>query len=151
MNEVQRRLNRSPFPFFEGDLDEVFEGFFRPMRTNGGNRIGAFTPALDVTEHEDRWVVHADLPGFAKEDIHVSLENGRLAIEAEHATEQKDEGEGGRSVVRERRFGRFVRTLDVGRRVDAEAIRAAYENGVLTVTLPKLAPEQPQGRRISVD
>ena len=151
MNDVQRRPTRSPFPFFDNDLDEVFEGFFRPMRGAGGNRMGALAPAMDVTEHDDRFVIHAELPGFDKDDIHISLENGRLAIEAEHSTEQKEDGEEGRKVIRERRYGRFVRSLDVGRSVDAEAIKAGYKDGVLEVTLPKRAPEQPEGRRISID
>jgi HSP20 family protein len=151
MNDVQRRPTRAPFPFFDNDLDDVFEGFFRPMRSSAGNRMGALAPAMDVTEHDDRYVVHAELPGFDRDDIHVSLENGRLAIEAEHSTEQQEDGEEGRKVVRERRFGRFVRTLDVGRRVDPESIRATYRDGVLEVTLPKRDPEQPEGRRISID
>lgn len=151
MNDVQRRPVRSPFPFLDGDLDEVFEGFFRPMRAAGVNRGGALTPTMDVTEHDDRYVVHAELPGFDKEDIHVSLENGRLAIEAEHATERKENGEEGRPVLRERRYGRFLRTLDVGRRVDADAIRASYRDGVLEVTLPKLVPQAPEGKRITID
>ena len=151
MNDVQRRAPRAPFPFFDNDLDDVFEGFFRPMRGAASQRAGALAPAMDVTEHDDRFVIHAELPGFDKDDIHVSLENGRLAIEAEHSTEKQEDGEAGRKVVRERRFGRFVRTLDVGRRVDADGIRAGYRDGVLEVTLPKLAPEQPEGRRISID
>ncbi|MEE4301921.1 MAG: Hsp20/alpha crystallin family protein [Pseudomonadales bacterium] len=151
MNDVQRRPARSPFPFLDSDLDDVFEGFFRPMRTAGVSRSGALTPAMDVTEHDDRYVVHAELPGFDKDDIHVSLENGRLAIEAEHSTERKEDGEQGRAVVRERRYGRFVRTLDVGRRVDAEAIKASYTDGVLEITLPKLTPQSQEGKRITID
>ena len=150
MNELQRRHSRPTFPFFDDDFGDVFEGFFRPMPA-AGPRGGALRPALDVTEHDDRWVVHAELPGFSREDIEVSLENGRLAIQAEHATERReDDGEGGRALIRERRSGRYVSTLEVGRRVDAEQIRARYENGVLEITLPKLSPETPEGRRITV-
>lgn len=151
MNDLQRRPVRAAFPLFDSDLDDVFEGFFRPMRATGGARPGALTPAMDVTEHEDRYLIHAELPGFEKDDIHISLENGRLAIEAEHRTEKKENGETGRAVVRERRFGRFVRTLDVGRRVDADAIRANYTDGVLEIVLPKLAPQTPEGKRITIE
>lgn len=158
MTAMPRRTTRSAFP--RAEFDNVFEGFFRPTRAIR-EQARPRVPAIDVTEFGDRWVLEAELPGFSKEEIGISIENGQLTIEAEvksAAPEQAAEGESeaaaeagekGRAVLRERHSGRYVRTLSVGRRVDADNIGASYTNGVLTVTLPKTNPEA-LNRRIEI-
>lgn len=154
MSELMHRNNRGVFPFFDRDFDDVFEGFFRPMRAAGGPAPtdGALVPAIDVTEHDDHWLVHAELPGFDKDDIDVSVENGRLTISAETKSEQSEEDEkGGRRIVRERRYGRFVRSLAVGDQVDPDSIKASYKDGILEVNVPKPTGSSPSARRIAVE
>lgn len=154
MAELMHRNNRGVFPFFDRDLDDVFEGFFRPMRggASPAAATGALVPAIDVTEHEDHWLVHAELPGFDKDDIDVSLQDGQLTISAETKSEQTDENaKGGRRIVRERRFGRFVRSLAVGDNVDPESIKASYKDGILEVNVPKPTEVSPSARRIAVE
>ncbi|MEE4360178.1 MAG: Hsp20/alpha crystallin family protein [Pseudomonadales bacterium] len=153
MSEKERRAvqaaPRTTLPFFDRDLDDVFEGFFRPMR--GASRVGSgpLMPALDVTEHDDHYLVHAELPGFRKEDIKVSVDQGQLSIEAE--TRSEEQGKGGRPVLRERRYGRFVRALNVGDNVDPAEISARYENGILEIKVPKPASKKPDVKHISID
>jgi len=153
MTAMPRRTTRSAFPLAE--FDNVFEGFFRPTRAVR-EQARPRVPAIDVTEFGDRWVLEAELPGFSKEEIGISIENGQLTIEAEakpaasdESEETADGAEKGRAVLRERHVGRYVRTLSVGRRVDADSIGASYANGVLTVTLPKTNPEA-LNRRIEI-
>lgn len=154
MSELMHRNNRGALPFFERDLDDVFEGFFRPMRGAGTRSPanGPLVPAIDVTEHEDQWLVHAELPGFDKDDIDVSVQDGQLTISAETKSEQTEEdAKGGRSIVRERRYGRFVRSLAVGENVDPESIKASYKDGILEVNVPKPTVTSPSARRITVE
>jgi HSP20 family protein len=145
--EVQPARAAGGFPFLDRDFDDMFEGFFRPMR-GLARGAGPLAPALDVTEHDDHYLVHAELPGFRKEDIKVSLDRGQLSIEAE--TKREEKGEGGRPILRERRYGRFVRSLDVGDGIQPEKIQARYEDGVLEITVPKVAPSSPEVKRIPI-
>ncbi|HSG90353.1 MAG TPA: Hsp20/alpha crystallin family protein [Pseudomonadales bacterium] len=152
MNELQPRREGSIFPLFDRPLDEVFEGFFRPMRNvtalQGSN--GFLSPAIDVTEHDDHFTVHAELPGFRKDDIHVAVDNGVLTISAETSSEKTQEDEG-KPMIRERRYGRFVRSLSVGNDINADKVKASYKDGVLELTLPKTKPTATKTRRIAID
>ena len=110
--------------------------------------VGHWSPALDVYEDKDQFVVTAELPGLRKEDIQISLHNGGLTLSGERkAEEQRDEGEVHRC---ERYFGRFQRTLDLPAQVDGEKVRADYQDGILKVTLPKTESAKPRQIKVSV-
>jgi HSP20 family protein len=105
-------------------------------------------PAVDVYEDKDSLQVKAELPGLKKEDIEISLHDGYLTLAGERKQEEKQEsGEVYRS---ERWVGRFHRTISLPCRVDAEKIKATYNEGVLTVTLPKAEEAKPKQIQISV-
>jgi len=148
----------SPFSIFERDpfadpFGDAFEGFFRPVRGNvtGEGGVQNLAPALDVTEKSDHYLVQAELPGFNKEDIGVSVDGDQLVIQAEHSEERKEGDEQqGRAVIRERRFGKYTRTLRLGPDVQPEDIEASYDNGVLELRVPKSATQSPQSKRIEV-
>ena len=102
--------------------------------------------ATDIVEKEDSFVIETDLPGYDKSEISVSLKEGVLTIRAEHTGEKSsDEG----YVRRERAWETVERSFEVSG-VDTSAISAAYVNGVLTVTLPKLPEIIPEQHEITI-
>jgi HSP20 family protein len=97
---------------------------------------------LDVEEHEDNYVIKASVPGYAPEDLKIEVKDGVLNIRAEHAGENEQESDG--LHLRERFAGTMERRLRLGKDVDAEAIEAELEHGVLTLTLSKVEEAQPK-------
>lgn len=102
--------------------------------------------ALDVIEREDAYTVVAALPGVNPDDIHIRLHDDVLSISGATNAPQINEGE--RAVLRERRYGTYSRSLRFRTPVDGDNIDANYENGMLTLSVPKAASAQP--RRIPV-
>lgn len=147
------KLVRSTEPGFPGalfgdDLDNIFEGFFRPMRAASGPATGLL-PAMDVTENDDSYIVKADLPGVKKKDIEVSISDSILTINAESKTDKESKDEGGRVIRRERSSGKYVRSMNLGTVVDPKRVKASYNEGVLELVLPKAEEAKP--RTIAVD
>lgn len=101
---------------------------------------------LDVSESDDAYMVRASIPGVEPEELEISLQNNTLTIRGETKSEQEREGE--RWHLRERRMGQFQRTISLPNNVEPDQVGAMYENGVLTLTLPKSQEAKP--RRINV-
>ncbi|MGC9940550.1 MAG: Hsp20/alpha crystallin family protein [Verrucomicrobiota bacterium] len=107
----------------------------------------AWAPALDVQEDKDNFRVSVELPGLKREDIQVSLEEGALVISGERKTETLDEGI---AVHRqERYYGKFSRVLALPSAVAEDKVKAAYKDGILTVTLPKAEEAKPKTIAVS--
>jgi HSP20 family protein len=108
-------------------------------RTNGGSMLA---PALDVTEDEHALTVTAELPGLKKEDVRIQVENGVLSISGEKKVdEEKKERDWHRM---ERRYGAFHRAISLPNGIQTEKADAKFEDGVLTVTLPKREDVKPR-------
>jgi len=123
------------------EIDQIFEGFLSPILPSTTFFEG-WTPALDVYEDKDRYVVKAELPGLKKEEIDVSLDGNTLSISGERKQEEeRKEGDNFRS---ERYFGRFQRSLTLPAMVDGNKIQASYKDGVLSITLPKSEEAKPK-------
>ncbi|MGZ8993723.1 MAG: Hsp20/alpha crystallin family protein [Burkholderiaceae bacterium] len=120
-------------------VDELFSGFFKPVR--GNEALQAPQIRVDVNEKEDAFVVKADIPGIRKEDIDVSVNGNSLTISAE-VKKESDEKKDGKVLRSERYYGVATRSMSFGNDVDATAAKAKYENGVLELTLPKKASQQ---------
>lgn len=90
-------------------------------------------------------MLDADLPGFDREDIHLELQGDVLTITAQHNDEKEDKDEEGKYLCRERSTSSFTRSFDVSG-IDTEKITAAYDKGVLTLSLPKQTEEVPASR-----
>lgn len=103
-------------------------------------------PATDLIELDTHYVLRADLPGVAEDDINVELDRNVLTISGERKSEQQDRQAGYHRV--ERTSGSFRRSVRLPEGVDAEAITATFERGVLEVSVPK--PEQPQPRKVHI-
>ncbi|HVO69836.1 MAG TPA: Hsp20/alpha crystallin family protein [Aggregatilineaceae bacterium] len=99
-------------------------------------------PAMDVIENDNNLTVRIDLPGVKPDDVHVRVENNILTVSGEIA-ETKDE-EGQRYHYRQRRYGKFQRSVSLPDTLDAEKVEAHFENGVLRVVVPKKAQAQPK-------
>ncbi len=91
----------------------------------------------DVHEHEDRYEMHIDLPGFKKEEITLTLENGYLTVSAAKGLDVDKENKKGRVIRQERYAGAMQRSFYVGDNLTEEDIGAKYEHGVLSLTIPK--------------
>ena len=96
----------------------------------------------DVHETETGYEVDIDLPGFKKDDIHLTLDNGYLTINASKALEEDKKGKKGKIIRQERYEGAMERSFYVGENVTEEDVRAKYNNGVLHLYLPKTEPEK---------
>ena len=101
-----------------------------------------WVPALEVTEEKDDYIVRLELPGVNKEDVKLSLEAGTLTISGERKNETKTEHT--EVYHSERFYGRFQRTINLPETVAANKVKAAYKDGVLTVTLPKSEEAKPK-------
>lgn len=120
------------------DMDDLFKGFFlRPMRVEGGFE-SQMRIKLDVKEDDKAYVVHAEVPGVKKEDIQVSIDGNQVSISAE-VKREKEEKQGEKVLRTERYYGKAYRAFSLAQDVDQEGAQAKYENGVLTLTLPKKA------------
>jgi HSP20 family protein len=129
------------------ELDRLFESPWAELSRNS-QLLSGWTPALDVCEDKENFIVKAELPGMKKEDIEVSLHDGSLSISGERKSESKHEDA---EVYRaERFFGRFQRTVTLPASVAADKVKAQYRDGVLTVSLPKTEEAKPKQIDVSV-
>lgn len=123
-------------------MDEFERRFF------GENSIAEFK--TDIREQDGSIILEADLPGFKKEDIHIDLENGCMTISAERKNESEEKDNNGNFIRRERSYGSFSRSFDTTG-IDTDNIKAAFENGVLTLTMPKVTELPPSSRRLEIE
>ena len=117
-------------------FDDLFRGFFvRPVDFKGAP---AQTPSIkmDVQEQGDNYLVHAELPGVKKEDIHVVVEGNLVSISAE-VKQEKETKEGDRVLRSERYFGKVSRSFQLEQDLDDTLASAKFNDGVLELTLPK--------------
>ena len=128
----------------------LFRSTFRDMEDFERSFFGSrFTPAFrtDIRDTGDAYLLEADLPGMKKEDIHIDINGNRLTISAERNAVNEDKGDG--YIRCERSYGSFSRGFDISG-IQAENIGAAYEDGVLKLTLPKKAKALPESRRLEI-
>jgi HSP20 family protein len=140
-NPLEEIANLWPRDIFNRD-------FFGRVRPDGGVAV-EWSPRCDMNEKDDEILVHAELPGVAAKDMHVSVKDGVLTVSGEKQTEKKEE-QHGRNYT-ERFFGSFERRLVIPANVDEARIEATLKDGVLEVHMPKApTPEQPAPRNIEI-
>lgn len=130
-------------------MPEVFNDFFD---TDFMTRTKATAPAINVKETEKEYTVEVAAPGMTKDDFNVNIDkDGNLHIHMEAHTEKKEEDKKSHYLRREFAYSKFEQTLLLPDDVEKEAIAARVNDGMLTVTLPKMAkPETPSARQIEV-
>ena len=131
------------FPSLYRDLDQMLRA------SNVEERPLTLTPSVDIREEEDHFLLQADLPGVAKEEIEVKVEENTLILSGKRELAKEEERQGYH--YSERRSGTFSRSFNLGDNVNPEGIEAAYRDGVLSVTLPKKPEAQPRQIPVAVN
>lgn len=130
------------FPRFDsfGDIDRKLYGKHADRLMN-----------TDVREHEDHFDIDIDLPGFKKEEIELDLQSGYLIVRTSRELNNSD-GENGKLIRQERYSGTMQRSYYVGKEVTEEDIKAKFEDGVLSLCVPKKEPSKaiPERKRIAI-
>ena len=104
----------------------------------------------DIREKDGAYILEAELPGFEKKDIDIEINDGYLTLSANHKYEHDEKDDKGNFIMRERKMGSFKRTYDTAG-IDVENLKASFENGVLTLTMPKLAELKPEVRHLEIE
>ena len=128
-------------------------GLWDPFNDFDKNFFGGSMPMssckTDIRDAGDKYVLESELPGFEKEDIKLDLSGTQLTIAAEHSANNDEKDDKGNYIRRERTFGSYKRSFDIGD-INTDAISAEYKNGILTIELPKKAPEAPVAKRLEI-
>ena len=122
-------------------MDELERRFF------GSESIDEFK--TDIREEDGNVILEADLPGFKKEDVHVDLDDNFMTISAERHSDYEQKDKQGNYIRCERSYGNFSRSFDITG-IDRDQIKASFENGVLTLTMPKQTQPQITSRRLEI-
>jgi HSP20 family protein len=138
-------MNLIPRSAFDFDHLLDFGRYMQPF----SSADSSFVPRVDVKENKDRLEITAELPGVKKEDVEVTLENGVLTITAESRQEDKEEKDG-RIIRQERRYGKYIRSFDIGMGIEEKDIQARFNDGILTVTAPR-QQKQREARKIGIN
>jgi HSP20 family protein len=135
------------FTDLRDEMDRLFDAAFpalSSLQREGYFNAGDFP--VDLYQEKEAFLVRAELPGFRKEDLSVEVNDGLLTVTGHSKTETKAESQEAKALTSERRV---TRTISLPEQVKVDAIKAKYENGILTVTLPKVEEAKP--RQIAID
>lgn len=140
---IRRTPVNSPFARF---VDRMIENAARDYAPVTEYTEGDFALALDVVDHDQHYLVKANLPGVKPENIDIQLHDNVLTVSAEIKEEHKEEK--GTLILHERQYGRFVRSMRFPTPVNADAVEASYTDGVLSLNVPKA--QNAGAKRISI-
>jgi HSP20 family protein len=132
-------LLMKPEPF-SNEFQRLFNTLFDQSESQ------RWVPAMDLVEHDDHFTLRADLPGLSEQDVNIEIRDAALTVSGERSAEHEQRERGWYRL--ERQFGKFSRTLTLPEGVDADAVKASFDRGVLEVTIPK--PEERKPRRVSI-
>src|SRR6202050_2052623 len=124
----------------------LFQDSINRLLSEDGLKTRPWAPAVDIVETENELVLKADVPGVELKDVDVQLENGTLTVKGERKFENEEKGKGFHRM--ERSYGSFVRYFAVPDSVYAERVKADYQAGVLTITLPKKEVAKPKAIKV---
>ena len=124
-----------------GNLFRFYSPFFAPRWTGRSGDTDKWTPSVDVSETETGFEVRAELPGVAKDDLHVFIKDNLLTLSGEKRQEKVDDAHNYHRV--ERRYGSFQRKFALPREVETDEIKAEFNDGVLTLSIPKPEAAKP--------
>jgi len=130
MDDFEKSFFGNPFGFFNFDSFDEFK--------------------TDITDEGDSYKIVTDLPGFSKDDINLDINGNTLTLSAERHSEHEDKDNHGKYIRCERSYGSYSRSFDLSG-VKADEIKAKYDNGVLTLTLPKQGNISGGGHRLQIE
>lgn len=130
-------------------LNSIFHDFARPASTESeALAAGSFVPAVDIYEDAHNITLKLEAPGIRQEDLDTRIENQNLVVKGERKLDAEEREENFRRI--ERRFGTFVRSFTLPQTVDPDTIKAAYDNGVLKISIAKKAEAKPKQIKVEV-
>ncbi len=138
----------SEFLTMQREIDRMFDRFRGGVADDGSVSTSLVAPAVDIIERQNDYTIKAELPGVKKEDVKITVQNGVLTIRGEKKQEEEKKGENYHRV--ERSYGSFQRSFTLPNSVSSEKIEASYDNGVLSVTLPKVEEAKPKEIEVRV-
>ncbi len=131
----------NPFVSLQNEIDRLFDGFTRGFPSIVNNGVSDVTlPNMDVAETDEDIEITAELPGLEEKDVQINVSDNVLTIRGEKKAEKEQKDKNFRLV--ERSYGSFERSLELPEGVNADAIEASIDKGVLKVVVPKPAPAQ---------
>lgn len=141
----------------KGHLDKWFGEYFSKNKESATQGESIFSetgnmlrfPVVDIQEQQDKYVVHAEIPGMKKDEIDVEYRDGYLTVRGEKKFEQEEQEKDFHRI--ERSYGSFHRTFEIPEEISEEAIKGKYKNGVLEITLPMKNPEKRRVKRIEIE
>jgi HSP20 family protein len=137
---------------FDSFFDEVFSKTFPDLSKSFGVGFwekGSY-PKVDVIEHDDKFIIEAEIPGLKKEDVSVELVDDVLSIKGEKRHDSESKNDTGKYLRRELKRSSFKRSFSLGDNIDKTGVDAEFNNGVLTVILKKVEPSLPNIKKIDI-
>ncbi|WP_118831107.1 Hsp20/alpha crystallin family protein [Salinibacter ruber] len=133
MTQLTRRTPNRTVRDLQREVDSIFDRFFG--RGGDDDTSTVWAPRTDLSETDDAFRIRLDVPGMTKDDIAINLQNNTLTVSGERSSERQKDGE---EYVRvERAFGTFHRTFTLPDAVDPDRVEATYDEGVLTINVPR--------------
>ena len=129
------------------EMNRMFDGFFRGNHEED-TALALWTPAVDIAEHDDQFIVKVELPGVIKDEVKITLESNILTIRGEKKQEKELKKENYHRI--ERSYGSFQRSFTLPTTVKSDKIDASYNDGVLTIALPKAEEAKPKQIEVKV-
>jgi len=129
-------------------LNSIFTDFARPEGDQESLAMGNFIPPVDVYEDGHQMVLKLEVPGIKQQDLDVNVENQTLTVKGERKFEKDEKEENFHRI--ERRYGTFTRTFTLPQTVDTGAVKANYDNGVLTVSFAKKEAAKPKQVKVEI-
>lgn len=154
MKPIRRRQMRDPIRKFRDEFDGMFDRFFKePFFDTVDTAMSlfdkdSFAPACNIEEHEDKYMIVAEMPGVDPDDIEIELDDYSISIKGkrEEKLETKDESKQMHMV--EHSYGSYYRSFTLPENIDSNDITADYKNGILTIDIPKTS--ESNKRKISI-
>jgi HSP20 family protein len=146
---VYRDFEQNPFLSLHRDVNRLFDDVFRgfEMPSGLGRLSGMSWPNVELSDTDKELRITAELPGLEEKDVEVVLEDGVLTLRGEKKSETEDKDR----QFSERVYGRFERRIAVGSEIEQDKVKAAFKNGVLTVSLPKTEKARSSAKRIAIN
>lgn len=130
------------------EMNRMFDNYFHGTDLSEDASLAAWSPAVDITEQDNEYIVKVELPGVNKDDVKITLESNILTIRGEKKQEKETKKENYHRV--ERSYGSFQRSFNLPTSVKSDKIDAAYNDGILTVSLPKAEEAKPKQIEVKV-
>lgn len=138
-------LRYGPFKeveMIEKEINKLFDDFFKTFHS------GYEYPLIDIVDSKDNLVIYAEIPGMNKDDVKVKIHNDVLTISGER--KEPELPDRANCLIREREFGKFMRSVRLPYPIDINKVSAEYKDGILKITLPKKEEAKPKEIQISV-